>query len=151
MTKPKATPIKRPGAKPPSHRRPSRKGAASPELAAAKARVLEALAKCHGVKAAACDLAGISRQTLLNWEHADPAFAAEVAALALHDRKKDFAEYALLKLVAKGHPAAVIFANPCLNQDRGYIEKQQIEHQLPGPFVIERGEPAPPPAPTRGR
>lgn len=120
----------------------------APEVAQVKARLLDALSKCHGVKSAACDLVGVSRVTLNNYERTDQAFAAAVADLALVERKKDFAEYALLKLVAKGHPAAVIFANKCLNQDRGYLERQQIDHHLPGPFVIERApEPAPPPAP----
>lgn len=120
----------------------------APEVAQVKARLLDALTKCHGVKSAACDLVGVSRVTLNNYERSDQAFAAAVADLALVERKKDFAEYALLKLVAKGHPAAVIFANKCLNQDRGYLERQQIDHHLPGPFVIERApEPAPPPAP----
>lgn len=131
----------------PDHRRPSRKGADSPELAAAKARVLECLVKCHGVKSAACDMAGITRQTLYNWEQADPSFSEHIAALALMERKKDFVEYSLLKLVAKGQPAAVIFANKCINQDRGYVEKKEVELTTTAPFILLTSPPAAPPEP----
>ena len=69
----------------------------------------------------------VPRQTYYNWLVKSALFKSKVEDVKLG--VKDFGESALYKLMEKKNPAAVIFFNKCKNQDRGYIEKQQIEHQ----------------------
>lgn len=127
--------------------RPTRKGQHSEQAQEAKAKVIEAMKRCQGIKTAACEEAGITRVTLNNWEKADPDFAAQIADLASIERKKDFVEAALLKLVAAGDAAATIFASKCLNKDRGYVEKKEVAVTTPGPFMLLTSQPAAPPEP----
>lgn len=69
----------------------------------------------------------ISKKTLDAWINMEPGFADLIDEMTQH--KKNFAEEALFKLVAKGDPNAVIFVNRTLNKDRGYADnKLTIEH-----------------------
>lgn len=73
-----------------------------------------------------CRAASVGRTTFYEWCNSNPMFAA-----AVEDCKtsvKDFGESALFQLINKGNPAATIFYNKCQNKDRGYVERQEIEH-----------------------
>lgn len=73
-----------------------------------------------------CRAADVGRSTFYEWLEASPKFKA-----AVEDCKtsvKDFGESALFQLINKGNPAATIFFNKCKNKDRGYVERQEIEH-----------------------
>jgi hypothetical protein len=70
--------------------------------------------------------ANITKITLNDWIRNEPGFKDLIEEM--HENKQNFAEEALMKLVAKGDPNAVIFVNKTLNKDRGYADKQTIEH-----------------------
>ena len=88
--------------------------------------MIEALKSQLGVITAAINQVGIARQTHYNWINECPEYkqAVDEAELIL----KDFGENSLFKLMKEGNPAAVIFFNKTKNKDRGYVEKQEIEH-----------------------
>ena len=53
---------------------------------------------------------------------------------------KDFGEHALIGLIKRKNPAAIIFFNKTRNKDRGYIERHQFEHSgnlIPTKLVVE--------------
>jgi len=74
---------------------------------------------------AACRASKVSRAMYYRWLE-QPLFKERI-----EDTKtgvKDFGEQALIKLIKDGSPAATIFFNKCRNKDRGYVEKQEVQH-----------------------
>jgi len=76
----------------------------------------------------ACRKVNISKKTFDSWRLRDPDFA-ELVDKELHWHKENFFEGALIKLVAEGHPSAVIFANRNINRHRGY-DKDEDDGQV---------------------
>ena len=86
---------------------------------------LEFLFKFKGIISKATDAMRIGRKSHYNWlENSEFSEAVENVQQSL----KDFGENALIKLIKNGNPAAVIFFNKSKNKDRGYAERQEIEH-----------------------
>lgn len=105
-------------------------GLDKPVLEAKKQAFIEALLKCFGNVSQAAQLSGIHRQTFYDWKNNDPAFKEAMENIQPSDfleAKKDFIESKLMQLVSKGNPAAVIFAAKTICQDRGYVERQQLD------------------------
>lgn len=67
----------------------------------------------------------VSLETVKKWM-ANENFRNLINELEIH--KKNFFESALVKLVGDGNTAAILFANRTVNGDRGYAEKQTIQH-----------------------
>jgi len=86
---------------------------------------LEIHSNTLGVVSASCKKANISRQTFYRWVR-NPLFLQEVNKVK--EELKDFGEASLFKLMKEGNTAAVIFFNKTKNKDRGYVEKQELEH-----------------------
>ena len=103
--------------------------------AAGKQDMLKALEQSLGIVTTACRAAGISRKTHYLWLEADPAYAAEVAAV--QEQALDYVESQLFKLVQNMETAAVIFYLKTKGKARGYVERVQTQEVKPGPFVIE--------------
>lgn len=99
-----------------------------------KKLLLEALEKTLGNFTQASKLVGIHRTTLHRYYNNDSRFRAKVDDL--QHMKKDFIESKLMSLVTKENPAAVIFCAKTQLQDRGYIEKTQIQLTDPDPIRI---------------
>lgn len=74
----------------------------------------------------ACRITGIAVSTLTQWMQRDKNFAALVDQINWH--KGNFFEAGLVRLVAAGDSAATIYANKTFNRDRGYGDKQQVDH-----------------------
>lgn len=70
-------------------------------------------------------MVGVSKSDLSKWER-DPMFVKLAGQIEWH--KKNFIDDAMLKLVARGVPAAVMFAAKTMNKDRGWQEKHIVEH-----------------------
>ena len=101
-----------------------------PLLDAKKKAFIENLLKCFGNVSQASQLSGIHRQTFYDWKNNDEEFKTTIDGIKpddFLDAKKDFIESKLMYLVSKGNPAAVIFAAKTICQDRGYIERQQLD------------------------
>lgn len=87
---------------------------------------VHALFRANFNKTEACRRLNLSWQKVNLWEREDPDFKRLI--LAVHDAKKDLFESKLVEAVARGDTAAVLFANRTLNRDRGYADKQEVEH-----------------------
>jgi len=74
----------------------------------------------------ACDAAGIKRDAYYQWKRLYPEFV-EAYKTAIEE-KKDFIEDNLMKNISAGDSSCIIFAAKTQLKDRGYIEKQEIEH-----------------------
>jgi hypothetical protein len=92
-----------------------------------KKALLEALEKSLGVVTTACKQVGISRKTYYQYLKEDLDFASEVKDI--ENVSLDFAESQLHKQIQEGSTAATIFLLKTKGKGRGYVERQQIEHQ----------------------
>jgi hypothetical protein len=84
------------------------------------------LTTSHFNPSAAMRETATSSKEYRRWIADDPTFAEMVNEIQYH--KKNFFESKLVELVEDKEPAAVLFANRTLNRDRGYSDKQEIEH-----------------------
>ncbi len=84
----------------------------------------------------ACQIAGISRQTVYDWKSGKqlPAwkerFTAKVAEI--NDISIDFVESKLFDNIKAGDVASILFYLKTRAKDRGYIEKSEVDHTSKG-------------------
>ena len=91
-----------------------------------KALMIKALEKSLGIVTTACKQVGIHRATHHRWMHEDEEYKK-----AVEDLKSvtlDFAETHLHKAIQEGNVTATIFLLKTLGKSRGYIERQEIQH-----------------------
>jgi len=93
-----------------------------------KKAMLEALEKTLGVVTPACNLADISRQTHYRWLEEDKEYKSNV--VGMEDIAIDFAETHLHKQIKNGVPSSTIFYLKTKAKKRGYIERQEVEHNI---------------------
>lgn len=98
-----------------------------------KKNMVEAMGKSLGIVSVACRMVNISRQTHYEWMREDPYYKQEIEELK--NVVMDFVESRLMRLVKQGDTAATIYAAKCVLKDRGYIEKQQIDHTSDGKAI----------------
>jgi len=91
-----------------------------------KRLMLKALEKSLSVVTTAVSSVGIDRQTHYNWLKKDPKYAASV--LDIENVTLDFAESHLHEQIREGNVAATIFLLKTKGKKRGYIERQEIQH-----------------------
>jgi hypothetical protein len=98
-------------------------------IEANKEKLLNALVLSLGVVTTACKKAKLSRDTFYTYYNEDKEFAR------LADETKDIAldtvESELFKQIKRGSVPATIFFLKTKGQERGYIEKKQIEDVTP--------------------
>ncbi len=98
-----------------------------------KEKVLVALKASLGIITTACEAAGISNTTFINWRNADPEFRAAVEAI--ESRQGDFVESKLLEKINAGDTTAIIFYLKTKGKNRGYSERfpaKEAPKQVPG-------------------
>jgi len=88
--------------------------------------MLEALEKAMGVVTTAAKMAGIERTTHYLWMREDKEYKAQVDDV--QNIVLDFAETALYKMVENHQPAATLFLLKTKGKQRGYVERQEIQH-----------------------
>ena len=91
-----------------------------------KKRMIDALCLSYGVVTSACNAADIPRSTFYNWLQTDPDFKAAVADV--NDIAIDFVEGKLYEKIKAGDTIATIFYLKSKAKQRGYVERQEIEH-----------------------
>lgn len=91
-----------------------------------KKAMLQALEKSLGVVTSACKSVGISRETHYRWMKEDEAYRDSVKEL--ENVAIDFAESQLHKQISSGNPTATIFYLKTKGKNRGYVERQEIQH-----------------------
>lgn len=89
---------------------------------------LQSLEKNLGVISPALKEVDINRATYLRWAKADPKFKEELDNI--NNTALDFAESQLYKNIKAGKEASLIFYLKCKGQERGYIERQQIDQNV---------------------
>jgi hypothetical protein len=91
-----------------------------------KRKVLTALEECLGIVTTACESASVARRTFYQWMTSDPLFKAEVVDIT--NRALDFVESKLFENIDSNDTTSIIFYLKTKGKDRGYTERQEIEH-----------------------
>lgn len=88
-----------------------------------------------GVVTAACKMVGVSRVTYYDYYNNDPEFKKAIDEL--QNVALDFAESQLHKQIREGSTSATIFYLKTKGKNRGYIERQEIQHDTDTGFNIK--------------
>ena len=91
-----------------------------------KAQLLKALEKSLGIVSTACKSVGISRTTYYKYYNEDKDFKWSVDSIG--DIALDCAESQLFELIKEKNVTAIIFYLKTKGKKRGYIEKQEANH-----------------------
>ena len=91
-----------------------------------KKAVIDALEKTLGVVTTACKQVGIGRTQFYEWLKTDGEFRKQVEDI--QNVALDYAESQLHKQIGDGSTAATIFYLKTKGKNRGYIERQEIQH-----------------------
>ena len=106
-----------------------------------KAQLLKALEKRLGIVSTACKSGGISRTTYYKYYNEDKDFKWSVDSIG--DIALDCAESQLFELIKEKNVTAIIFYLKTKGKKRGYIEKQEVNHNsnnITGIRLISDGE-----------
>lgn len=98
-----------------------------------KKNMLKALAKTKGIISSACLKAKVSRQTHYNWMEADPEYKKAVELI--DELAIDMTESQLYSKIQGGDITAIIFHLKTKGKKRGYVERQEIDHNPEGSSV----------------
>jgi len=93
-----------------------------------KKAMIAALKKSLGIVSTAVLKVGINRATHYKWLDSDPEYKA--AAEEVGEEVLDFAESKLFQNVNDGKEASVFFLLKCRGKGRGYVERQELEHNI---------------------
>ena len=99
---------------------------------------LQILEKNGGLIQPSCQASGVSRASHYKWINDFEGFAEKVEEIK--ESMKDFAEGKLLQAITNDDLTACIFYLKCQAKDRGYIDKQLIEHSGSSQVVVITGE-----------
>ena len=91
-----------------------------------KKHMYDALYASLGNVSAACKQTGIGRTTHYKWMKEDEEYKEAVDNL--EEVTHDFVENQLLKKIKQGDKTCIIFYLKTKAKERGYIEKQELEH-----------------------
>ena len=91
-----------------------------------KKKLLEALELSLGVVTTACKKVGCNRATYYDYYNKDKIFKAKVDEI--QNVALDFAESQLHKQIQDGNTTATIFLLKTKGKKRGYVERQEIQH-----------------------
>ena len=100
-----------------------------------KKAMIGALQQSLGVVTSACKTVGISRETHYKWLREDVDYKYQVEDLS--NIALDFAESQLHNQIKNGSTPATIFYLKTKGKKRGYIERQEIQHENLEPLTIE--------------
>lgn len=93
-----------------------------------KKAMLEALTNTLGVVTTACKKIGIDRATHYRWLKSDEDYKQAVEEL--ENVALDFAESKLHKQIEENNTTATIFFLKTKGKKRGYVERQEHDHQI---------------------
>ena len=88
-----------------------------------------------GVVTQACKIVGVSRTTFYDYYKSDEDFKEAIDEL--QNVALDFAESQLHKQIREGSTSATIFYLKTKGKNRGYIERQEIQHDTDTGFNIK--------------
>ena len=88
--------------------------------------VIQAIEDAHGILTVAASKLGISRVTI--WRYCKRYPTIQLAYETERDKWIDMAEGQLMKAVQKGSIPAIMFFLKTVGRNRGYVERQEVEH-----------------------
>jgi hypothetical protein len=91
-----------------------------------KSALIEGLKQTLGVVTSACKIVGVDRTTFYKYLNEDESFAEQVKDI--QDIAIDFAESKLYEQIKDNNTTATIFYLKTKGKNRGYVERQEIEH-----------------------
>jgi len=91
-----------------------------------KKALIEALTQTLGVITSACKITGIDRTMFYDYYNSDETFAEQVRDI--QEVAVDFAESKLYEQIKSNNTTATIFYLKTKGKNRGYIERQEIQH-----------------------
>lgn len=104
-------------------------------------QIIKAIEQSRGLMAVAARRLGCSRQTLYSRRDKSPAIRQAIEDA--RDLTTDLAENALYQAIQEGEAWAVCFYLKTIGRERGYTERQQIEHSgevsVPALTVVVKG------------
>jgi len=106
-----------------------------------KKQLLKALEESMGIVTNACKRVKLDRSTFYRYYNEDEQFASDVDSM--QEYVLDFAENKLLQNIQDKKETSIIFYLKTKGKKRGYIEKQEIDHQSNGeklsiaPIIIQ--------------
>lgn len=77
----------------------------------------------------------VERKTIYGWINGDEELKQALADI--RESMIDMSEGALYKLIQEGNPAGIFFHLKTQGKERGYIEKQEIDHTTGGDKLNE--------------
>jgi hypothetical protein len=102
-----------------------------------KKSFLDSYRKAFGNISIACKSVEISRGTYYNWKESDAEFAKALEQVEPDEEFIDFTENALYKKIKDGDTTAIIFALKTKGKKRGYVERQELVHEIERPIFKE--------------
>lgn len=103
-----------------------------------KEAFLEAMAKTFGNISESCKAAGIDRSLPYKWEKDDSEFAARFRDSHFEESLLDLIESKLAKLAHEENPQVLIFMAKTKGKRRGYIERSEMDINIPTAIRIIR-------------
>jgi len=91
-----------------------------------KKLLLEALEEHKGIVTYACKAVGIGRNTFYEWLKQDEEWKKQVDDI--QEVAIDFVERKLFDQIEEGNPTSTIFYLKTKAKKRGYVERQEIQH-----------------------
>lgn len=109
----------------------------SPKTQQNKKRLIEAMTKSLGIVTQACTAAKLDRKTYYDYYNNDPEFKKEIDDI--QNIAIDFVEGKLMQNINEGDVTSSIFYLKTKGKNRGYVERQEIEHAEVKTFNIGFG------------
>lgn len=103
--------------------------------------MLQALSASLGIVSTAAKSVGIDRSTHYKWLDSDPEYKA--AYESINEDAIDYVESKLYEQVDNKDTTAIIFYLKTKGKKRGYVERQEVEHQGNGlnlSIIMPEGE-----------
>ena len=103
-----------------------------------KQEVVDALVKAHGLKTVAAELLGADVHTIDRYCDEHP----ECQAVVDHWKKRrvDRAEYKLDEAIERGEAWAIALVLKTTGKERGYVERQEIKHEIDTVKAFDYGD-----------
>ena len=98
-----------------------------------KKAFIDAYTKTFGNITMSCNRVGIARSTYYNWINKDDDFNKQINDIQPKELFLDFVTSKLVEKINEGDKASIIFALKTIGKERGWVERQEIQHEANPP------------------
>lgn len=93
-----------------------------------KKAFIDAYTKTFGNVTMSCNKVGIARSTYYNWFNNDEDFRKKIEDIEPKELFLDFVTSKLVEQISTGDKTSIIFALKTIGKERGWVERQEIQH-----------------------